>query len=58
MNFMEGKPHLVNLSDFMKLKMSDLVANHIYFEGLSPSKVTYVSSSNLFRNFFVLRFLL
>ena len=42
MSFMEGKPHLIKLSDFMTLKMSDLVANHIYFEGLSPSKVTHV----------------
>ena len=44
MSFMEGRPHLSDLSAFMKLKMSDLVANHTYFEGLSPSKVTYSTS--------------
>ena len=26
----------------MRLKMSDLVTNHIYFEGVSPSKVSAV----------------
>ena len=43
MSFMEGRPHLTHLSDFMGLKMSDLVANHIYFEGISPSKVSVMS---------------
>ena len=38
--FMETRARLVSLSSFMKLKMSELVANHIYFEGVSPNKVS------------------
>ena len=38
-DFIEHRPLLTSLSAFMRLKMSDLVTNHIYFEGVSPCKV-------------------
>ena len=37
--FIDERPRLSCLAAFMKLKMSDLVANHIYFEGVPPNKV-------------------
>lgn len=42
LSFIEHRPLLTSLAAFMRLKMSDLVTNHIYFEGVSPSKVSAV----------------
>ena len=38
-DFIDDRPRLSCLAALMKLKMSELVANHIYFEGVSPNKV-------------------
>jgi hypothetical protein len=39
-HFIRDRPRLTSLSAFMGLRMSDLVGSHIYFEGVSPDKVT------------------
>jgi hypothetical protein len=38
-SFIEERPKLSSLAAFMALKMSELVANHAYCEGVSPNKV-------------------
>jgi hypothetical protein len=37
--FILERSNLTSLDVFMKLKMSELLANHIYFEGISPNKI-------------------
>jgi hypothetical protein len=39
-HFIMERPRLTSLSAFMRLSMSDLVGSHIYFEGVSPDKVS------------------
>ena len=39
-HFIRDRPRLTSLSAFMGLRMSDLVGSHIYFEGVSPDKVS------------------
>jgi hypothetical protein len=39
-HFIMDRPRLTSLSAFMGLSMSDLVGSHIYFEGVSPDKVS------------------
>lgn len=59
-SFIAERKHLSSLAAFMKLKMSELVANNIYFEGISSNKVNmfgpllslkrYVANDILFKS--------